>query len=505
MQQDLNCSVKQPSLMDSMFNIVDELKFNLFEAAEKNNIEDLTELLNDPNNSKIAIELILNEKDRRGYYIFHIVAVMGREEIAALLFNHIKTYPPLVSNNVEEQLPTRIASLVDSDNFTPIHYICAEGHEELLQMFIRECNHYDICKALQLKSADTTSYVARSIPLYVSGGKTPIHFAAERNSEECFKIVMGLVAELEEEEKMIQYLFTADLDGNTPLDLALLSNASEEFAQILFDIQKKAGITASTTQDCDKARLLTGEERSQKLANDHKVRAHRITQAKQVDAKVERQKVIEQYKHLHEDLFEPRFNDKFILPSFKQALITSSLSEVVTETSPGVYTFEIFTEEFCQKLVEEMQHFERSGLPIKRPNSMNNYGLILNAIGLEDMCSDIMKEYIEPLSEQLFAISNFKSHHSFIVKYKIGEDLDLDTHIDSSDITMNVCLGKEFTGGSVFFKGVKGSETAFKEYHEWHPTKGKAILHLGRHIHGANKLTSGERLNFIMWCRTTRN
>lgn len=34
------------------------------------------------------------------------------------------------------------------------------------------------------------------------------------------------------------------------------------------------------------------------------------------------------------------------------------------------------------------------------------------------------------------------------VTYKIGEDLDLATHIDSSDITINVCLGKEFTGQS---------------------------------------------------------
>ncbi len=32
------------------------------------------------------------------------------------------------------------------------------------------------------------------------------------------------------------------------------------------------------------------------------------------------------------------------------------------------------------------------------------------------------------------------------VKYKI-EDLDLKEHVDDSEITLNVCLGKSFEGG----------------------------------------------------------
>jgi hypothetical protein len=32
------------------------------------------------------------------------------------------------------------------------------------------------------------------------------------------------------------------------------------------------------------------------------------------------------------------------------------------------------------------------------------------------------------------------------VKYAMGEDLDLATHVDASDITLNVCLGRTFTG-----------------------------------------------------------
>jgi len=32
------------------------------------------------------------------------------------------------------------------------------------------------------------------------------------------------------------------------------------------------------------------------------------------------------------------------------------------------------------------------------------------------------------------------------VQYKIGEDLDLDFHYDDAEVTLNVCLGKEFEG-----------------------------------------------------------
>ncbi len=32
------------------------------------------------------------------------------------------------------------------------------------------------------------------------------------------------------------------------------------------------------------------------------------------------------------------------------------------------------------------------------------------------------------------------------VQYKLGEDLKLDFHYDESEVTLNVCLGKEFVG-----------------------------------------------------------
>merc|ERR1719446_1108154 len=48
-------------------------------------------------------------------------------------------------------------------------------------------------------------------------------------------------------------------------------------------------------------------------------------------------------------------------------------------------------------------------------------------------------------------LKHFQSQHSFIVRYCTGEDEDLKTHRDDADVTLNVCLGKDFKGADVYF------------------------------------------------------
>lgn len=75
-----------------------------------------------------------------------------------------------------------------------------------------------------------------------------------------------------------------------------------------------------------------------------------------------------------------------------------------------LYSFDFFTLKYCQDLIEEVEYFEKTGffqnkitficqlipmffknkgLPISRPNSMNNYGLILDEIGLRSNMTSI--------------------------------------------------------------------------------------------------------------------
>jgi hypothetical protein len=91
----------------------------------------------------------------------------------------------------------------------------------------------------------------------------------------------------------------------------------------------------------------------------------------------------------------------------------------------------------------------------------------------------------------------------------VGKDVSLDFHADASDVTLNVCLGQEVTGGDLYFRGVR---CALHQTTPWQPTEdfairhvpGRAILHRGRHRHGAQPIIRGKRSNLILWCSSSQ-
>ena len=221
----------------------------------------------------------------------------------------------------------------------------------------------------------------------------------------------------------------------------------------------------------------------------------------------------------------------------------------VAEQSAGIFTFDLFTRSFCDSFVEELALYESSALPRRRPNTMNNYGLILNDIGMYGLMQALMLEHLAPLVRVLYwqepVAYGLDHHHSFIVQYQRGIELNtdlvengkegtvlaaalapvgdkgLDMHSDSSEVTVNVCLGKEgFRGGGLRFCGQAGTPDYRKLQCTLQHVIGRAVVHLGRHRHGADDLLpadssssslgaaetlspANERLNLIMWLRSS--
>ena len=60
-----------------------------------------------------------------------------------------------------------------------------------------------------------------------------------------------------------------------------------------------------------------------------------------------------------------------------------------------------------------------------------------------------------PMAKLLYpewaGLRGLDSHRAFIVKYTIEEDVGLSYHYDNAEVTLNVCLGKEFKGGDLYF------------------------------------------------------
>jgi hypothetical protein len=225
----------------------------------------------------------------------------------------------------------------------------------------------------------------------------------------------------------------------------------------------------------------------------------------------------EHYTPLHPQLFT--LSDKMFVPSLVQAVRSQrpeTLVRLCTQVHPGVYSFDMLHPTFCRDLLEEIAFFEtwcsENDFPLIRPNTMNNYGAVLDTFGFQEMLQQLMLSYVAPFSTLFYRDvggDSLDSHHGFVVEYKPGKDVSLDFHVDASDVTLNVCLGKSFSGGELYFKGVRCGlcqhtpPLPAEEFQIEH-VPGRALLHRGRHRHGAHPITGGERYNLILWCNSSR-
>lgn len=141
---------------------------------------------------------------------------------------------------------------------------------------------------------------------------------------------------------------------------------------------------------------------------------------------------------LHRELFTEKFKRNWLHPDFLEihkavekatngtAAVTKpkELSPKLKVEIPHVYSFNVFTQEFVSQFDEEIKNFyvtsEQKNIPIRRPNSMNNYGVIVNEIGLKPLITSFQQEYLWPVACKLFPRqgSQFDDHHSFIVRYR---------------------------------------------------------------------------------------
>jgi hypothetical protein len=219
------------------------------------------------------------------------------------------------------------------------------------------------------------------------------------------------------------------------------------------------------------------------------------------------------YPRLHPHLYGLR--EDFFAPAFWRAAHQrgpAGLRVFAEPIHPGVYAFDMLTPRFCREMLQELDHFEKwmaqEDLPVIRPNTMNNYGAVLDTFGFAPMLDQLMRVCVSPFASLLYPEvggGSLDGHHGFIVEYALGKDVDLGFHVDVSEVTLNVCLGEQFSGGTLYFEGVRcglcqQTEPLPGESFEVEHSPGRAILHRGNHRHGANPIAAGRRLNLILWC-----
>ena len=76
------------------------------------------------------------------------------------------------------------------------------------------------------------------------------------------------------------------------------------------------------------------------------------------------------------------------------------------------------------------------------------------------------------------------------------------SHTDDSEVTLNLCIGDEFEGGALQFRGLRGTDEEGELLGEFQPQLGTALIHAGRHLHEVTQVESGDRYAFIIWARS---
>ncbi len=130
------------------------------------------------------------------------------------------------------------------------------------------------------------------------------------------------------------------------------------------------------------------------------------------------------YIPLHPELY--RFDKDLFEPELIQALengTREAILSVIDISVFGVFSFKCLRPEVCAKFVEELEHLERSGVSMQRPNSMNRYGAILDDCGFGDVMANFMHQIVQPLALTLFNeqmnihSAELTYHHAFTVRY----------------------------------------------------------------------------------------
>uniref|UniRef100_A0A3Q3W7M8 procollagen-lysine 5-dioxygenase n=1 Tax=Mola mola TaxID=94237 RepID=A0A3Q3W7M8_MOLML len=204
--------------------------------------------------------------------------------------------------------------------------------------------------------------------------------------------------------------------------------------------------------------------------------------------------------HYNNDLWQIFENpvdwkEKYIHQNYTR-IFTENYTE---EPCPDVFWFPVFTEEACDELVEEMEHYGSwSGGRHEDKRIAGGYETVptddihMKQIGFDKEWLHFIREFISPVTLKVFSGYYTKGYAimNFVVKYTPERQAYLRPHHDSSTFTINIALNNkntDFQGGGCRFHRYNCSVDS--------PRKGWSFMHPGRltHLHEGLPTTNGTR------------
>ena len=427
--------------------------------------------------------------------------------------------------NLENAVNTLLA-LGENANYThpehgdgPVLHACERGYDDLL-IHLLAADGFD-CNAAPM-TIDRKTLLGQGVPQYEEGMLTPLALAARSARLSTVQLILAhppaVAAWLHRPDSFGRNVVEATCDM---LSLKRGARGASAPSPVVADLEQiVAVLCAAMGKDAmetlaevpDHATAVAAERRRQRT-----LRA-RCLQAQTAHEAASRERglaaIAEQYVPLHPSIYSA---------TAPLDLAPLPLSEGVKEPIDGVLTFPLLSRSCCDRLWEEMHHYEAAAaLSTSLPLHVRHDGNLgrLEAIGFEPALRAIEAAIAPVLTARLRAEhggdggagGGFEVYHAFLTRNFVGRasNATFKMHCDKSSLTINVCLhaSEDLEGSTVGFYQLRQTDepTSVPEdpthrvYTHAHDI-GTAVVHDGRQWHRTDPILKGTRGSLILWAR----
>lgn len=357
---------------------------------------------------------------------------------------------------------------------TPLHFACQMDLIELIEAILTE-------RANEVDFYAVTDDFLVQFNDFQPGGKTVLHYAAMNGALEVCKLLLHFERTVLDRNELI---FTVDLQGNDPIDDALI-HRKVEVARYL----------RSYSRSYSRSNLLSVQntEIQQKSAKTTKSRNSEIESIDEINQWIKQR--------------ESQLNGKRVADSkatrIRYERRNAELVESEEDQMNRVFVIRnLWNEQQCAAILETVIRFgDANGWTSQRHRSYATTDIPSHMIGAE-MDENLRKLLSQKLYPQIidkyrlnerFGINVDEGERVeigvrdlFFVRYDLLRQNELKLHRDGSLVSFNILLNdrSDFEGGGTYFEHLNkviGIE------------RGDCVIHSGKVLHAGHPITSGER------------
>ena len=188
-----------------------------------------------------------------------------------------------------------------------------------------------------------------------------------------------------------------------------------------------------------------------------------------------------------------KWTERFIHPQTR----VRDWDAILKEEGTDLYTWPLFTEEFCKMIMEEAE--EANVWTVDRHENYPTTDFLLEKIGLNELYMKVLREYGFPVARHVWGCTGDSwgkdmAAENFLAKYTPSAQGHLDSHIDNSSYSITLALNNDFTGGGTWYHR---QQTLIKAQ-----TGHVCLFPMPTHKHSGRYIDSGTRYIIVSFCKS---